>query len=65
MDKFQSTRPVRGRDRYRNSRQPACHDFNPRAPCGGATVTTVFRARVAEFQSTRPVRGRDSEHCSA
>ena len=33
--------------------------FNPRAPCGGATVGTVSVKTSAEFQSTRPVRGRD------
>ncbi len=31
--------------------------FQSTRPVRGATVTTVFRARVAEFQSTRPVRG--------
>ena len=34
-------------------------NFNPRAPCGGATMTPSIRRKVLEFQSTRPVRGRD------
>ena len=34
---FQSTRPVRGRDRQAAYQIARTHDFNPRAPCGGAT----------------------------
>ena len=36
--KFQSTRPVRGRDACQRIRFFSCFNFNPRAPCGGATA---------------------------
>ena len=34
---FQSTRPVRGRDCFSQVVKVSLRDFNPRAPCGGAT----------------------------
>ena len=59
MRRFQSTRPVRGRDKLKRQLVAAQYNFNPRAPCGGATRKTWGYLRKNEFQSTRPVRGRD------
>ena len=47
---FQSTRPVRGRDGFSCVPQPSSVDFNPRAPCGGATnipIWLLFKMKIS------------------
>ena len=48
--KFQSTRPVRGRDHSAHFCSLFGGDFNPRAPCGGATSSNrefILRKRIS------------------
>ena len=52
---FQSTRPVRGRDRPAALESQASGNFNPRAPCGGATrsITSAPHPRLISIHAPR------------
>ena len=52
---------MRGRDFPHASLGTKSKYFNPRAPCGGATLMLSGVSMDCQFQSTRPVRGRDHQ----
>ena len=54
---FQSTRPVRGRDACQRIRFFSCFNFNPRAPCGGATRHRVSDGGAAVISIHAPRAG--------
>ena len=58
IQKFQSTRPMRGATCCPSSRFRGGRYFNPRAPCGARRIAQeVTQVYNIKFQSTRPMRG--------
>ena len=57
IDRFQSTRPIRGATRRDRRRHHQAGDFNPRAPYGARLKLAPGVKLNLGFQSTRPIRG--------
>ena len=56
-NRFQSTLPTRGSDRFRHSLPLSQPNFNPRSPRGGATAVPPYIMRLIEISIHAPHEG--------